>query len=266
MSVPLSVVTVNYNTYPFIKSAFELLNALTTREFEFLVCDNGSGRLDQYRLKQLAASDDRITLFRRHQDERPSLAHGRALNLLVEEMSGDYGVFLDADAAFLQTGWDDILINHLDDQHPVIGTPPVENPVKPTDFPSVYATLFDVQTFRELDIDMTPEDPSVGKDTGWEMRVKFLDADYRSVKFEVRSTREYTNGPFGNITCAEYYLGGLDGIIASHFGRGASLGAAKYLRWWPLGIPVLGPLPKKLLGLRERRKWIRRCHEVGGIE
>lgn len=263
MSVPLSVVTVNYNTYPFIESAFTLLNALTTRNFEFLVCDNGSRRLDRYRLKQLAASDDRIVLFHRKQDEQSSLAHGRALNLLLDEVSGDYGVLLDADAAFLQAGWDDILINRLDDQHPVIGTPPVENPKKPTDFPSVYATLFDVETFRDLDIDMTPEDPSVGKDTGWEMRAKYLDAGYEPINFEVRNTREYQEGPFGDLLCAEFYLDGE--IIASHFGRGASLGATKYLKWWPLGIPILGPLPKKILGYRERREWIQRCHKVASL-
>lgn len=266
MSPPLSIITVNYNTYPFIKSAFDLFDALTTRDFEFLVCDNGSRRLDRYRLKRLAASDDRISVYSRTQEEQPSLAHGRSLNLLLDEVSGEYGVLLDADAAFLQEGWDDILISRLDDLHPIIGSPAVENPIKPTDFPSVYATLFDVDTFRELDIDMTPENPSAGKDTGWEMRAKFLDAGYEPVNFEVRNTRNYSKGPFNDITCVEYYLEGVDAIIASHFGRGASLGAAKYLRWWPLGIPILGPLPKKVLGYRERKKWIQRSHQVAGID
>lgn len=266
MAVPISVAVVNYNSSKFVENALYALEQLTSRDFEFLVCDNGSQIFDKWRLRQLANERNHVHVFWREQEESSSEAHATALNRLVEEMSGTYGVFLDADATFLKAGWDDILIEQITDIVKVIGTPPVENPTKPTDFPSVYATLFELKSFRELEVDMMPSDPNIGKDTGWEMRTKFLEAGFDGMNLEARNTRTYQDGPFGDILCTEYYLAESEQIIASHFGRGSSLGAAKYFKNTVFDLPkvgyVLGYLPSKIKGYQEKNHWLSVCRRI----
>ena len=54
-----------------------------------------------------------------------------------------------------------------------------------------------------------------------------LKAGYIGKIFKAYNTRNYKKGPFKSLICAEFYLGD-DKIFASHFGRGSSLGIAKY--------------------------------------
>lgn len=176
-------------------------------------------------------------------------------------------IILDADAIFLKNKWDDILIDQLDDKTKIIGCPPVKIPIKPSDFPLVYATLFDTKIFKSLKLDMQPKNPEIGQDTGWVMSEKFLKNGYKCKVLEARSTRNYKEGPFRDIICAEYYLEGYDDVFACHFGRGATLGIAKYKEWnMLLRLPGINYITRRMQGYKGKREWLAICKEIVGNE
>ena len=259
----LTAVIVNYNTSDFIEMSLFAMAKLTKNSYKVIICDNGSRYLDKRKLKKIISRYGNAELFFRKQSTSGSMGHGEALNLLIEKIDTPYGVILDADATFLKNGWDDILINHLGAKVKIIGCPPVKNPTKPSDFPSVYATLFDTETFKSLKIDMRPKEYKAGLDTAWEMREKFLEKGYQCKVLDARNTRGYKEGPFRDLVCTEYYLEGYDMIFACHFGRGATLGAAKYYKGNKLlNLPGINYIIKRAMGWREMRKWLDVCKEI----
>ncbi len=257
----LTAVIVNYNTSDFIGMSLFTLTKLTKNAYKVIICDNGSRYLDKRKLKKIVNKYDNVELFFRKQSTSGSMGHGEALNLLIEKIDTPYGVVLDADATFLMNEWDDILINQLNNKLKIIGCPTVKNPIKPSDFPSVYATLFDTKTFKSLKIDMRPKNPKIGLDTGWEMREKFFESGYQCKVLESRNTREYKEGPFRDLICTEYYLEGYGEIFTCHFGRGATLGAAKYYKGTRLFKLLLIPLIK-VKGYTEKKAWLDICKDI----
>jgi len=259
----ITVVLVNYNTSAFVQISLFALDKLTKNKYKVIICDNGSTWLDKRKLKRITSKYQNVEVLFRKQSAQGSMGHGEALNILIEKIDTPCGVILDADATFLKKGWDEILINQLDDEVKIVGAPPPKNPIKPTDFPLTYAILFDTKTFKSLEIDMRPRDPKIGQDTGWEMREKFLKNGYRCEVLEVRSTRVYKEGPFKDIICAEYYLGGHDDVIASHFGRGSSMGVAKYKTWSKfLNLPAINLVAKRMKGYKEKKEWLDISKEI----
>lgn len=257
----LTVIIVNYNTSDFIEISLFALTKLTKNAYKVIICDNGSRYLDKRKLKKIVSRYGNVELFFRKQSTSGSMGHGEALNLLIEKIDTPYGVILDADATFLKNRWDDILINQLGAKVKIIGCPPVKNPIKPSDFPSVYATLFDTETFKSLKIDMRPKDYKAGLDTAWEVREKFLGNGYLCKVLEVRNTREYKGGPFRDLICAEYYLEGYGEVFACHFGRGATLGAAKYYKGSGLLKLLMIPIIK-IKGYRVKNAWLGTCKNI----
>jgi glycosyltransferase involved in cell wall biosynthesis len=257
----LTVIIVNYNTSDFIGMSLFALTKLTKNAHKVLICDNGSRYLDKRKLKKIVSRCGNVELFFRKQSTSGSMGHGEALNLLIEKIDTPYGVILDADATFLKNEWDNILINQFNNKVKIIGCPPVKNPIKPSDFPSVYATLFDTEAFKSLKIDMRPKDYKAGLDTAWEMREKFLENRYRCKVLEARNTREYKEGPFRDLICTEYYLEGRDEVFACHFGRGATLGAAKYYKGNKVLKLVALPLIK-IKGYKEKKTWLDTCKNI----
>lgn len=258
----VTVLVVNYNTAPFIEATLDILSRITANPYRVSICDNGSRWLDRWRLRRAVRRHPEASVRFRTQTGPSSQGHGEGLNILAEDVRTPYMVFLDADATFLAPDWDERLLERLDETVRVVGAPPVPNPTKPTDFPSVYATLVDTDVLRELDVDMRPEDPAAGKDTGWELRENVRSSEYEAACLTTRNTRTYKKGPFSDMLCAEFYLEGYDGVFASHFGRGATLGSAKYFKGSLLQLPVIGTLPRRLRGYRERRRWIDRCRRL----
>jgi len=259
----LTIVIVNYNSSAFVEFSLFALAKLTKNRYKVTICDNGSSWLDKRKLKRVASKYSNVDLIFRKQSARGSMGHGEALNILIDRIDAPYGVILDADALFLKKNWDELLINQVDDKAKIIGAPLPENPVKPIDFPLTYAVLFDTEVFKSLKVDMRPRNPKAGEDTGWEMREKFLDNGYTGKVLQVRSTREYKEGPFRNVICVEYYLQGLDDIFACHFGRGSSLGAAKYKEWSTLlQLPCINQIARKIKGYKERKEWLATCKEI----
>jgi glycosyltransferase involved in cell wall biosynthesis len=259
----ITVVLVNYNTSAFVELSLFALDKLTKNKYKVIICDNGSTWLDKIKLKRITSKYQNVEVFFRKQSAQGSMGHGEALNILIDKIDTPYGVVLDADATFLKKGWDEILVDQLDDEVKIIGAPPPKNPIKPTDFPLTYAVLFDTKTFKSLEIDMRPRDPKTGQDTGWEMREKFLKNGYRCEVLEVRSTRVYKEGPFKDIICAEYYLGGHDDIIASHLGRGSYKGAPKYKELSNLlSLPAINLVAKRIKGYKEIKGWLNISKEI----
>lgn len=263
MAEPLiSVGIVNYHSVDFVELSLYSLGKLTQNPFRVIICDNGSGKAEIARLKKAAQSLPHVELLFRTQSHAGSLGHGEALNLLIDQFNTRFGVILDADAVFLLREWDRILIEELDQTTKIVGTPPVEGNLKPTDFPLMYAVLFETDTFKRLNIDMRPKDISKGQDTGWEMREKFSQAGFKAGVLNSYNTRNYKTGPFKACLCAEYYHPDYEQVFACHFGRGSTSGMAKY---GPDGITrILGLnlLVNRVRGFQEKRKWLKICKMI----
>ncbi|HET8575025.1 MAG TPA: glycosyltransferase family 2 protein [Candidatus Paceibacterota bacterium] len=264
MNKPLiSVLIVNFNTVDFIELSLFALKKLTKNPYRVFIADNGSEISDFLKLQKIVATSPEVSLKRFETDLRGSLAHGTALNALTEKVNTPFFSILDADATWLIKDWDEILINRLKGQTKVIGTQ--APPGKPQDFPLMFASLFETETFRTLHIDFRPKDIAQKQDTGFEMREKYLAAGFRGENIDFFNTRNFHIGSFPNVTCAEYYLSGEPHIFASHFGRGSTLGEAKYRKGWKkyfYSLPLLGNNLLKAHGSKEKTEWISICRKL----
>ncbi|MHA1758482.1 MAG: glycosyltransferase [Promethearchaeota archaeon] len=273
MNELLTICIVNYNTADFILNTLFCLKKLTKNPYKVIIRDNNSNLKDFLKLKKFTHKISYISLYRiENFNYRGSMAHGIALNDLIKKIDTKYGVILDADFTFLHKNWDEILIDQLDSEHPIIGTqPPIgPNSKKPIDFPLMFGLLFDNDIFKKLKIDFRPKNPSNFIDTGYDLRNKYLRNKYRGKIIKYKNTRYYKKGPFRNVICAEYYLNGYSKIFGSHFGRGASLGAQKYLKTRLgklytisfFGIRNISKFFLKERGKWEKRKWIKICRDI----
>lgn len=254
----LTVVTVNYNTSDFIDLMIDSLKVLTKTTYKMIICDNGSRRKDLKKIKALVDRNPNIDIiFRNQNSEPPSVAHATALDLLIKNIKTNYFVVMDADAVFLLKYWDEMLINQINERVKAVGTPLHKgNHPKPTDFPLVFAVLYETATFKNLECSFLPkvDEMTNGKDTGWEIREKYHENNFNGKVVEARNTRNYQKGPFRSVVCTEYYY--KDKLLASHFARGASNGYAKYHHKWYFKIPIVSRLIRKLVGKKEKRDWI----------
>ncbi|MFA7209286.1 MAG: glycosyltransferase [Parcubacteria group bacterium] len=218
----LSILIVNYNSSDFINLSLYALRKLTKNPYEVFIIDNGSKVNDYTKLKKYISNYGNTYLERVDTKLTGSMAHGTALNKLVKNVTTPFFSILDADATWLKKGWDEILINKMTGKIKIIGTQ--APPKKPQDFPLMFAILFETETFKKLAIDFRPNDLTKNQDTGWEMREKYLLADYQAINLEFKNTRTYKDGPFKKISAAgEYYLDNdYNYIFASHFGRGSN--------------------------------------------
>ncbi len=260
----LTVVTVNYNTSDFVELLIYSLSKLTCNTYKLIVCDNGSAAGDIAKLNRLSKSNAEVELIFRRQCSSASIAHGRALDLLIAKSESKYTVVLDSDCVFLLQGWDVELVKSLAGGVKIIGS---TSPFSRSgirfgggDFPLPFAALFETDTYKSLDISCVPGDVSVGQDTCWQWREKFSRAGFSGLTFGVRNTRDHKSGLFSDIVgVEEYYL--FDGrLVAAHFGRGASFGAAKYLKWFK--VPLFSTLLKRQFGKWDKRRWIKRCYGI----
>ena len=260
-----TVLIVNYNTSDFISVSLYALTMLTRHNFKVYIVDNNSQLDDYEKLKRIVAKYDNVYMERHETKLRGSMAHGTALNHLVKKVDTPYFSILDADATWLKKDWDELCINLMSDKIKVVGTQACGD--KPKDFPLMFAILFETEAFRELNVDFRPQDIKAKQDTGFEIRKKYLKAGYKGVCLELKNTRYYKNGPFNKlIGVGEYYLNqNYKSIVASHFGRGSSLGANKYyrgLKKYIYAIPMLGKYLLRKKGLKEKQEWISICHDI----
>ena len=85
------------------------------------------------------------------------LGHGQCLDLILRNMDSKYGIFVDSDVAFLENGWDDILISQLDEKCVVIGSEYHPTDGKVVDFPNVITFLFNTAKLKSTNITFVPK-------------------------------------------------------------------------------------------------------------
>ncbi|MCG2689965.1 glycosyltransferase [Candidatus Parcubacteria bacterium] len=265
MSFKITICIAHFNDTEFILTSLLALKHLTKNSYQVLIKDNNSKRKNLFKLAKGIQGYKNVFLSKQPEsfNLKGSMAHGTALNELVSKVETPYFVILDADCLFLKKDWDEILIARLNDKVKAIGT---KAPLsKHQDFPLMFAILLETATFKQLKIDFRPKDLAQKQDTGFEMREKYLQAGFTGENIPFKSTREYHEGPFKNILGVdEYYLEGDEDIFASHFGRGATLGAAKYAKGtsFVFRLPILGKFLRIMRGKKEIKEWVKVCQSV----
>ncbi|MFA6518492.1 MAG: glycosyltransferase [Candidatus Shapirobacteria bacterium] len=263
----VTVFIVNYNSADFIDISLYALSKLSGYPYKVVIRDNNSNLRDYQKLVNICRKYPNTKVVRSHTPLRGSLAHGTALNYLCKNINTPYFSILDADAIWLIKNWDKILINKLNKKVKAIGTQVALDSNKPKDFPIMFSILFETKTFKNLNIDFRPDKSDIVKDTGYQLREKYLSNHFLGKIIEMRNTRVYHSGPFKNVICAEYYLDtDYNNIFSSHFSRGSSLGKAKYIKNMsiisPYRIPFFGDYLLQLKGMMEKHHWINICRKI----
>ncbi len=271
-SKKLSVLTVNYGTADFIESMLYCLNRITYYPFKVLIADNFYSDEETLRLKNVSRKYDNVEIFFRNQSQSGSMGHGEALDVLTKKIDTPYFAILDADATFLIRNWDKILISELDSACKVIGTQSQLNQDrKPTDFPLMFAILFESQTFKNMDIQFKPPSKAEalkGKDTGYQLREKFKAANKNGKLLYHTYSIKKKGSPFYGIACAEYHLNGNNQIVASHFWRGSSLVMSENIsqnnRWFIniREVPIIGGRLITMIRRIQKKKWLKKCKKI----
>jgi len=263
MDQKVSILIVNFNSADFVELSLYALAKLTQNDYKVYILDNGSDKRDYKKLLNVCQRYSQVYLERWETNLRGSLAHGTAINYLVQKVDTPYFSILDADATWLIKNWDEMLIHKLNDKVKVIGT---QAPLpKPQDFPLMFAILFETKTFKKLNIDFRPKRNTLTEDTGFELKKKYITSGYAGRVITMKNTRTFHRGPFKEIIVAEYYLNKKTNIFASHFGRGSTIGANKYINTKQkviYKIPIVGKILLNNRGRKEKRKWIKICREV----
>jgi len=260
----ITILTVNYRTANFIDLMLFSFEKLTKNNYKVIICDNYSTNKEVVQLALVVHKYKNIEVILRKQTEFGSIGHAEAMDLLISKVNTPYFVTMDSDALFLKKNWDDDLISKIDDKVKLIGTTlaPTTNNSKPTDFPLVFAVLYETKIFKELEISFMPKDTlnNPAQDTGWELRGKYISNNYTGEVFKGKNTKFSLDTPFKHLYCAVYYMD--NQLMASHFGRGSSGGAAKYNTKWWFKIPFVSKFIRKYIGLKEKKEWIDICYKI----
>ena len=260
----ITILTINYNTADFIDLMLYSFSKLTSNPYKVIICDNGSSEKEIIKLAKVVQKYKNVEVIFRVQSAFGSVGHAEAMDLLVTNVKTKYFVTMDSDAVFLCKNWDKNIISKFNDKIKVIGTalPPTKEINKPTDFPLVFAVMYETKVFKELNPSFMPDiiQNDKSKDTGWEIRKKYIEYSFGSIVFESKNTRFTFDTEFKSLICAVYYFNNY--LIASHFGRGSSGGVAKYNNKWWLKIPIISRFIRKYIGLKEKRDWINICYKI----
>lgn len=263
----ITVLIVNYNSSSFVALSLFSLIKLSSCLPEIYIIDNGSKSEDLLELKKLRKMYPKITLFYRNQGkEIASIAHSKALNLLINKVKTEYSLILDADCAMLKKNWDKLFISKFKKNIYAVGSQASGKKIK--DFPMMYAVMFKTKIFRLLELSFIPKNVelNISNDSGMQIREKFLLNGYRGFCFKNIETREYKYGIFHDIFCSEFYaddnIKNKKNLLFSHFGRGSSLGLPKFDKSFLHYVPFLG---KRIIFkevLRQKDAWINRCYHI----
>ena len=260
----LTILIVNFNSADFIDNGLYCLKKLTKSPYKVIILDNNSVSSDFEKLREYVEKYRNVELERREVTLTGSRAHADGLNFLVKKIDTQYFSILDPDAAWLIEGWDEILINRINKKVKVIGSQASSN-LRPLDFPLVYTILFETKTFKDINTDFSVGDLSKYEDVGYKLREKYLENRFKGEVFISKNTRQFKNGPFKDMVgVTEYYLDNSE-ILASHFGRGSSSGAAKYQQGFGLllySLPLIGKYFLKRKGRHEKLRWIKICQNI----
>jgi len=254
----ITILIVNYNSSDFVALSLYAIKNLTKYPYKIFIIDNNSKKSDYKRLVTICSKYKNCILEHSETSLRGSTAHGTALNYLVSKVDTPYFSILDSDASWLIKNWDHILINQIDNRVKVIGTQAPIGSKKPQDFPLMFAILFETETFKKLNIDFRPSLNNIYLDTGNELQIKYLSAGFKGKILNMKNTRYFKKGPFKDVICGEYYLDGIDQIVASHFGRGSSVGEQKYRKEHGIlyNLPLIGKYFRLRKGKNQKKTWL----------
>jgi len=84
-----------------------------------------------------------------------SMNHAAAMNLAQKYVEHDYVIFIDADVAILYKGWDDIIVNELNN-YDCFGAS-YGHGMKYVNFPTVYLFAFRSYILDKIELDFSPE-------------------------------------------------------------------------------------------------------------
>ena len=275
MSKPIiTVVSVNYNTSVFQELMMYSLTNLTFNSFKVIYCDNGSGRENLAMLNNLSNNYANLMVIYRNQTKDASIEHATALDKMIKMVDTEYTVVMDSDCTFLMKNWDEYLLNEIDNKIKIVGSSSPQNRagtrIGGGDFPLPFATLFETETYKKLNISCMPGNVVKGEDTCWEWKTKFLNNGFSGKTFLTKNTRDSKDGLFGTLIGVEEYYTDSGELIASHFGRGASGGLAKYLSGKNSKVqnllqtinPKIGGIFAKLKGEHEMKLWLKKCYRI----
>lgn len=120
----ISIITVNFNTYDFLRLLIESLYLFTQVPYEIIVIDNSEPRTQ--------LQDPKV-----HQFFMPNnIGHGKGLNLGCQKAQdlfprNPYVLILDSDTHILSHNWDTLLIDKMKEFDFIAGKGPPSKPVRP---------------------------------------------------------------------------------------------------------------------------------------
>jgi hypothetical protein len=118
-----------------------------------------------------------------------------------------------------------------------------------------FTTLFETEIYKELNLSCMPNDISEGEDTCWMWEGGYLNNGYSAFNIYPKSTRTTYIKEFNKIVgCDVYYVN--DSMFSVHFGRGSTLGAAKYKIWFYRYIPIFSKIIRMKKGINQKKLWI----------
>lgn len=260
----LTILTVNYKTSDFIDLMLYAFHKLTKNSYKVIICDNYSSEEEVIKITDISKKYNNVEVIFRYQTQKGSIGHAEAMDLLVSKVNTSYFVTMDSDCTFLLKNWDEKLILKLDEKCKVIGTTlhQTKDFLKHLDFPLVFAVLYETETYKKLNPSFMPGDikEDRSKDTGWEIRKKYIDNEIEGFVFKTVNTKFECDDVFKDMYCSVYYLEDL--LIASHFARGSSGGVPKYSNKWFFKIPILSKFIRRYIGLKEKNEWIKICKNI----
>ena len=214
--------------------------------------------------RRLLEEKDVDVIFRL-QSASGSIAHAEALDILIEKVNTKYTVIMDSDCVLLMRGWDKYMINQMKNKIQIVGSAEIEDVNVNrlgTSFVLPFLCMFNTKTYKSLNISCLPGDIKNGQDVCWEWEKKYKEKNFGCSKFIGKSTRRNNKIEFSDLVGVENYYTKDNKIIASHFGRGSSLGFAKYKSWYFKTIPYLSKILNNFYGQSQINKWIFKSKKI----
>ena len=181
-----------------------------------------------------------IRFVKKYSSYTSSHGHADCLNLILDNMTSKWGIFLDADVAVLTKNWEIQLIDQLVNKVAMVGSEYHKTDGKIVDRPNVITCAFDIEIFKKLKIDFMPSMKTIeiddfnqkifgGRigtkiclDTGCDMIEKLINEGYDTKTLKIISPRySDTHDQLKLLSIndrgEEYHLNGVP--ISTHIGR-----------------------------------------------
>ena len=201
----------------------------STEKFDVIIIDNDSNSAHKSRLKKIIQPYNNIFFYElKNKFSFASYNHANALDYGLGKVKTKFCLIVDSDIVFLKKGWNKLILDQFDEKTAIVGFESTGR----DGFPQVTCSMINTEIFRLEKISCMPKFKSKSEctplnDTAFEWRI--LNKNYKTISLPYKNTRHYHSNFYkGIIGIEEYFI--KDEIVASHFGRGSSLGSAKYFK------------------------------------